>query len=91
MLVKRAATDAVRACQVCVEVWAHAKGVYFPVWEYWFGYITYEEDSLKLFFWEGKKAAFDCSFFVQTCNKLLEYFSYLDTIKAILLKREKVK
>ena len=34
MLVKRAATDAVRACQVCVEVWAHAKGVYFPVWEY---------------------------------------------------------
>lgn len=34
MLVKRAATGAVRACQVCVEVWAHAKGVYFPVWEY---------------------------------------------------------
>lgn len=30
-------------------------------------------------------------FFIQTCNKLLEYFLYLDTIKAILFKREKVK
>lgn len=50
MLVKRAATDAVRACQVCVEVWAHAKGVYFPVWEYWFGYMPYEEDSLSYFY-----------------------------------------
>lgn len=37
-------------------------------------------------------------FFVQSCNNLfvtliinLEYFLYLDTIKAILLKREKVK
>lgn len=28
---------------------------------------------------------------LQTCNGLLEYFLCLDTIKAILLKREKVK